>query len=135
MSYIEMDDKKIKRLFKEAQQFQDDIVCAAGTDFMQKVAEAENRMIFDILKGLESEPSADVVEVRHGEWIKKHRHRGGFRTVTVTDSFGEKHTGRVDNRYECDDLYCSVCGKIAHEAFLNYCANCGAKMDGERREE
>lgn len=65
-----------------------------------------------------------------GEWVKKHRHRGGFRTVTVTDSFGEKHTGAVDDRYEYDELYCSVCGKIAHDAFLNYCANCGAKMKG-----
>ena len=65
-----------------------------------------------------------------GEWITKHRHRGGFRTVTVVDSFGEKHTGTVDDRWECDDLYCSVCGKIAHDAFLNYCANCGAKMGG-----
>ena len=65
-----------------------------------------------------------------GEWITRHRHRGGFRTVTVTDSFGEKHTGMVDERWECDDLYCSVCGKISHDAFLNYCANCGAKMKG-----
>ena len=65
-----------------------------------------------------------------GEWITKHRHRGGFRTVTVTDSLGEKHTGMVDERWECDDLYCSICGKIAHDAFLNYCANCGAKMKG-----
>lgn len=87
------------------------------------------------ITALKKLPTADVAPVRHGEWVKKHRHRGGFRTVTVTDSFGEKHTGRVDTRYECDDLYCSVCGKIAHDAFLNYCANCGAKMDGERREE
>ena len=65
-----------------------------------------------------------------GEWITRHRHRGGFRTVTVTDSLGEKHTGTVDDRWECDDLYCSVCGKISHDAFLNYCANCGAKMKG-----
>lgn len=65
-----------------------------------------------------------------GEWITKHRHRGGFRTVTVVDGLGEKHTGTVDDRWECDDLYCSVCGKIAHDAFLNYCANCGAKMKG-----
>ena len=69
-----------------------------------------------------------------GEWITKHRHRGGFRTVTFVDSLGEKHTGTVDDRWECDDLYCSVCGKIAHDAFLNYCANCGAKMKGEKNE-
>lgn len=59
--YIELNQKKITRLKREAQQFQDDIVCAVGTDFMQKIAEAENRMIFDILNGLESEPTADVV--------------------------------------------------------------------------
>ena len=61
--YIEIDDKKIKRLLSEAQLFQDDIVCAVGTDFMQNIAEAENRMLFDILNGLKSETAADVVEV------------------------------------------------------------------------
>lgn len=59
--YIALDEKKIKRLKREAQQFQDDIVCAIGTDFMLNIAEAENKMIFDILKGLEDEPTADVV--------------------------------------------------------------------------
>ena len=58
--YIVLEQNKIKRLKREAQQFQDDIVCAVGTDFMQNIAEAENRMIFDILKGLENEPTADV---------------------------------------------------------------------------
>lgn len=58
--YIEFNQEKITRLKREAQQFQDDIVCAVGTDFMEKIAEAENRMIFDILNGLESEPTADV---------------------------------------------------------------------------
>ena len=58
--YIEFNQEKITRLKREAQQFQDDIVCAVGTDFMQKIAEAENRMIFDILNGLENEPTADV---------------------------------------------------------------------------
>lgn len=59
--YIEIDQDKINRLKREAQQFQDDIVCSVGTDFMQKIAEAENRMIFDILKGLEVDSTADVV--------------------------------------------------------------------------
>lgn len=55
MHYIELDKKKFARLRKKAQEFQDDIVCSVGTDFMQTIAEAENRMIFDILNGLESE--------------------------------------------------------------------------------
>ena len=59
--YIELDQDKIKRLKREAQQFQDDIVCAVGTDFMENIAKAENKMIFDILKGLEDDTAADVV--------------------------------------------------------------------------
>ena len=58
------------------------------------------------LKGL---PSADVVEVRHGYWIR-----------------------HIDDIFPADStLECSVC----HEEeciFLcgdNYCPNCGAKMD------
>ena len=53
-------------------------------------------------------PAADVVEVKHGEW----------------------------ERYLDFWRKCSLCGSIWHEQWvmskeLNYCANCGAKMDGE----
>ena len=62
-------------------------------------------------------PTADVVEVRHGHWIDKSRNINGL------------HDPRLD---------CSVCGHIfwfqGAETF-NYCPACGAKMDGERREE
>ena len=50
-------------------------------------------------------PAADVVEVRHGTWLRT-------------------PTGWV---------YCSVCGEEPPEetnARTNYCPNCGAKMDG-----
>ena len=69
--YIEIEEKQIKQLKREAQQFQDDIVCAVGTDFMQKIASAENKMIFDILKGLVNEPPADVVPRAEVEELKK----------------------------------------------------------------
>lgn len=68
--YYKIDEKKFARLRKEAQQFQDDIVCAVGTDFMRNIAEAENRMIMDILKGIETESTADVVEVVRCEKCK-----------------------------------------------------------------
>lgn len=61
--YIKLDKKKINRLRNEAHQFDTDIACAIGTDFMQNIAEAENRMILDILNGLENEATADVVGV------------------------------------------------------------------------
>ena len=74
-------------------------------------------------------PAADVAPVRHGRWVKKHRHRGGFHRYTGLDDFGEQHTITVDERCEYDDLYCSECGKQSADNFLNYCPNCGAKMD------
>lgn len=64
-----------------------------------------------------------------GTWIKVNRHRGGFRTVTITDSFGEQHSGMLDDRCDFPEYYCSICGKVAHESFLTYCASCGSKME------
>ena len=76
-------------------------------------------------------PAADVASVRHGQWIKKHKHTGGFRRYTGLDDFGEKHTITVDERCEYDDRYCSECGKQSADNFLFYCPYCGAKMDGD----
>jgi hypothetical protein len=74
--------------------------------------------------------AADVAPVVHGRWIYKHRYRGGFRTYEVCDELGEKHSVRVDERYETDDPYCPECGKWNESVWLNYCPNCGVKMDG-----
>lgn len=59
-------------------------------------------------KGYIKFPTADVVEVRHGCWV----------------------------RYGYDALQCSLCGAV-NTNFIgnNFCPRCGAKMDGERREE
>lgn len=60
-------------------------------------------------------PAADVVEVVHGRWIEK--------------------------GYEGIMTYCSECLHRApfnnHQELIlsNYCPNCGAKMDGERRSD
>ena len=60
-------------------------------------------------------PQADVVEVRHGEWIEKD---DGWDGVLYT---------------------CSACGcdwttidGTPFENNMRYCPECGAKMDGER---
>ncbi len=59
------------------------------------------------------QPAADVVEVRHGEWVDKFN-----RNRMATQSF------------------CSVCGGhsgiggIEINRHKPYCPNCGAKMDG-----
>lgn len=72
---------------------------------------------FDVLRAIEQTPTADVVEVKHGEWISP-RPSGGY------------------------DFYCSCCKEFAityedsnyREQYhlTDYCPNCGAKMDGEK---
>ena len=66
-----------------------------------------------ILKGVgraEDFPTADVVEVKHGYWHRKH----------------------IGNGWDdWDALTCSECNKYYKKPLFptNYCPNCGAKMD------
>ena len=67
----------------------------------------------EILKVLEETPTADVVEVRHGEWINK-----------CCSVCGEKqpYTARGN-----------VFATTFYQFKTKYCPHCGAKMDGERK--
>lgn len=56
----------------------------------------------------ETLPTADVVEVKHGEWVR--------------------------HKENCLYNKCSICEK-EHCREDNYCPNRGAKMDGERKEK
>jgi hypothetical protein len=65
-------------------------------------------------------PAADVVEVRHGEWIES-THWGGW-------------------YYDCPFCDDGFATRGRHETLPNFCSNCGAKltgakMDGERKEQ
>ena len=64
-----------------------------------------------VIKAVDMFPIADVVEVRHGEWID-------------------------DDTWSADMLHyrCSICGNYVG-CKTNFCSNCGAKMDGERSEK
>ena len=69
----------------------------------------------DFCEWLDDAPTIDAVPVRHGEW-------GG---LSNEDSL----------------VKCSVCGHIRFgssllycKEYVRYCENCGARMDGERRE-
>ena len=62
----------------------------------------------DLQDFIRAMPTADVVEVRHGEWVR--------------------------HKENCLHNKCSVCS-YEHCREDNYCPHCGAKMDGERREE
>ena len=75
--------------------------------------------------------SREQVEQMRGEWVAKHRHRGGFRRATGVDDMGEQRTITIDERCEYDDRYCSKCGKQSPDNFLNFCGYCGAPMTDE----
>ena len=73
-----------------------------------------------LLTAIKNAPTADVAEVRHGEWIPHE-----FEQVNGYD-IGYK----VCYCYQQPTCYhCSLCGRI--EEFQEPYCNCGAKMDGK----
>ena len=83
------------------------------------------------LKALRPVSRERVEKVWRGEWVKRHKHRGGFHRVKGIDDMGEQHEVTVDERCEYDDLYCPKCGKQSPDNFLNFCGYCGAPMTDE----
>lgn len=73
--------------------------------------------LFAAANELEDAPAADVVEVRHGEWRED--------TEYYDDDYSECNVRKV--------FVCSRCGRSERKK-EPYC-NCGAKMDGERKDE
>ena len=82
-------------------------------------------------------PAADVRPERRGHVVWRERHSGGFRTVKCLYEFPDiikenniacKHIAKFDNRCTVKEPYCSECGKRLGD-FINFCGNCGAKMD------
>lgn len=75
------------------------------------------RTIRDAIRAVKEQPSEDVQPVRHGRFV------------------GISYDGYADGNPVFYEWKCSECGKIvvaddANE--LNYCCNCGARMDGEQ---
>lgn len=73
-----------------------------------------------VLNMIEQTPTADVVEVKHGEWRKP---------------LGDNGTGWNCGGEIKQILGCSCCGHFFQNAPYNYCPNCGAKMDVKRKNE
>lgn len=65
---------------------------------------------------VENEPTVEAEPVKHGKWV---------------------HDG-YDIPHGVDWMHCSECGNrepYVPAAMTNYCPNCGAKMDAERKEQ
>ena len=76
-----------------------------------KLPTPEMRGSNKVIDRIKSAPTADVVEVLHGEWVE---HPEDWRMQMVGDK-------------------CSLCGWAVFGGVseFNYCPNCGAKMDGK----
>ena len=77
------------------------------------LCEAQLNTFMECIIRANTQPTADVVEVKYGEWF------------TLDDCANE-------------GVYCSVCHKKVYKKCYakqkvksNYCPNCGAKMDGK----
>lgn len=69
--------------------------------------------------------------VKKGHWIWKERHRNSYKAVQGIDKYGKNGDLLIHEDYTELVPYCSECGKVGHEVFLNFCPNCGADMRGE----
>ena len=74
--------------------------------------------MYDLEDFLEEVPTADVVEMKHGEWIAK----------------ASTHISKRGRLINYDRYKCSVCGAWNGRHKPDYCPHCGAKMDGRRTE-
>ena len=111
MRYIDADDfiKNKRKLYCEDCDNRKGMINGKPTKICYEIGSAPCRScgINDMLDAIEDYPTADVEEVRHGEWI---------------EGYGRE---------------CSCCGywgdftdDLGQQIPSNYCPNCGAKMDG-----
>ena len=64
---------------------------------------------------IQDAPTVDAVPVKRGAWEERHV--------------------ECENPWCRRRFYCTECGDWQTYGKTKYCQNCGAKMDGERREE
>ena len=69
---------------------------------------------FNAIKAIEGLTAVDAVPVVHGRWVERMYKTGDITTISY---------------------FCSKCDGEHYFGRANYCQNCGAKMDGERRGE
>lgn len=77
------------------------------------LCERELTAFSEAILRVKAAPAADVVEIKHGEWI----------------------SDDADILFHCSKCETQISTSWDYEGLdWNYCPDCGAKMDGERRE-
>lgn len=97
-----------KELLQEAQMFSEDIVAAAGTDFLLIIAEAQSKFIFELLRMMK-------------------RKRGHWNTLTDCANAGVYCSVCHKKVWKEDYADCNRKNKLRS----NYCPNCGARMSDD----
>lgn len=95
------------------------------------VSKQELFLLTDLMGDITAIQSADVQPVKSGKWVWKERYRNSYQIVKGIDECGKEGNLQIHEEYKEQVNYCSECGKQGHEVFLNYCPNCGARMDGD----
>ena len=81
---------------------------------------AEIRGANKIIDRIYSAPTADVVEVKHGEWLQT-KEPLGYKDVDCIECSACRDSWIIDEDFDFE----------FHKQYWNYCPNCGAKMDGK----
>ena len=80
----------------------------------QRYTEGWNDCMMRVKSMVSTAPAVDVAPVVHGMWVY------------------------VKTYYDIDECNCSLCGQLMTTAIdkrMNYCPNCGAKMDGDDNDD
>ena len=87
-----------------------------NVDIFENCRNCNTLMDWQVKELIDKQPTIDAVEVVHGEWKIYERPNGGYYTGCSVCSFPLPTDSQLDFMDETDS---------------KYCPNCGAKMDGE----
>ena len=79
------------------------------------------KLLRNVIDWVENQPTVDAVEVVHGRWLYDSGSGKHFCSACDEDALSFKK----------DTLYG---GELYEVCLTDYCPNCGAKMDGERKD-
>lgn len=75
-------------------------------------------------------PTLDVEPIKHGQWIEKK-----LSCMKWIPNESDGITAKETTIEDMTEKKCSICQrwviKFTHHIEMNYCPNCGARMDGE----
>lgn len=99
---------------------------------LKELPEQERIEYMGIYDCIRSQPTADVAEVRHGEWVED-----GYDDIPCVCSYcGAEalYNSTFELQFDYDwEENLVPCGYEEHRVYIKtpFCPNCGAKMDGK----